>query len=238
LIDDVVFRLGLNIEDVKIIASKFRCAKVRSIKEPVSNISRISIEKISPNTTYGTLNHGDSNILIVSTQNAGEPSLNHFATTLADNVNASYIANQFYSSGALIKDLRINFSKNPIYLNNNLATPEALVEFKKDLTGVLKSNKINCVVYLTSMSHTNPENVRLRLKGINSRAVKNFVAENNAVINDWKESEDSILSLISRSNDIGILKIAVSTRILRTSDTKSYFESIKAVLDCIINFKS
>jgi hypothetical protein len=87
------------------------------------------------------------------------------------------------------------------------------------------------------MSHNNPENVRLRFKGIDSGAVKDFVASNNVVINDWKEPEDSILSLISRSNDIGILKIALSTRISRTSDTKSYFESINAVLECIARFK-
>ena len=89
--------------------------------------------------------------------------------------------------------MRISFSTNPTYSDNNIVIPEALAEFKKDLTTVLKSNQINCVVYLTSMSHNNPENVRLRFKGIDSGAVKDFVASNNVVINDWKEPEDSIL---------------------------------------------
>ena len=231
-LDDLQYRMDIAVDDVKKIASAFKTIKVRSIKDPSSGSSRISIEHLAVNRTYGSFKYRRGARLMIATQNPGEPGLNHFTETLAINCDSSLIANQLFSSGALRSELRQNFVKADYYSDRRAPAPQELKEFVGDIEGIVAERPQVELIYVSAISDRHAENFWVRQVNFNAQKVEEVAAQHQGMLlKPWSEADGTILAAMEALEPRRILKIAVSTRILRTEDPQVYFENLVIVRD-------
>jgi len=226
-LDELQYRLDLDIEDVKKVASSFKSLRIRAVIDPKSNKNRVVVEHLPVNRPYGLfINRGTMGV-IVSTQNAGEPSLNHFVNSLAENLNFSVIANQLFSSGELKINLRQNFANNPYYEDVSRNATKELKAFAQDLAKLVGSDHSSTVIYISTMSSRNKENFHISY--LYSDVVATVAAINerdDVLLKDWSEPTAHVLSFIESKKPKQIIKIVVSINILRSDDAYKYFEQL------------
>ena len=233
-LDELEYRLDLNIEDIKKVASIFKTVKIRSIKDPSSKTKRVSVEQLVLNRSYGVLIDKDVNRLVITTQNAGEPALNHFSLTLAENLDCSLVANQLFSSGEFNRQLRQNFADNIYYKDRTQQASTALSDFVNDIEELIKSENEMTVIYITAMNENNPESYHISHRNFeNSELILSASDNNDILVKNWSESDAKVLAMIENNNPCRILKIAVSTKILRTDENMKYFQSIVYLRDLL-----
>lgn len=233
-LDDVQYRMGITIDDVKKIAVAFNTIKLRSVKDPRTENKRVTLERVAINRPYGVFKNEHCDRLILSTQCPGEPGLGPFVENLATNTASSLIANQLFSSGALRSELRQNFAKNRFYANSGDPSSVELSAFVGDIQSVLAQRPQAKVIYLTAMSDKHPEQFRLRHINCDHPAIEKFArGYEDMVIEEWSEQDESVLAMVERLKPGGILKIAMSTKILRSEFQREHFENLVIVRDLV-----
>lgn len=226
-LDDLQYRLGLNIEDVKKAVSSFQTLKIRAVKDPMTNSNRVFVEQLPVNRLYGLFIKRKTNGVIITTQSAGEPALNHFVNSLAINLDFSVIANQIFSSGALNPNLRQNFASNPHYENVSIKPTKEVEEFVQDLESLLESASPTTVIYVSTMNARNKENFHISHFNSEPSAPKINVKERDDVLlKDWSEGSAHVLSFIASKRPKQIIKIVISINVLRSDDTFKYFNHL------------
>jgi len=142
-IEDAEVRLEIGREDIMKCIRRFGELRLRKM----INTNEVVIEDFQPNTSYGTFINRNSNLTIISTQNYGDACIGHFNYTIASNLNANYISNEFFSSGSPLKSRQINFAANDIYLEMMASDSESPLDlFVNDLES-LKS-QTNLFIYI------------------------------------------------------------------------------------------
>lgn len=231
-IEDLQYRLNIDIEDIKRIATSSKSIRIRKIRDPVSRSERISVEPFLINRSYGVLIHRDSTKLVLSTQSPGEPSLNHLCDSIAASLKYSLLSNQIFSSGEFKKELRQNFSSNKYYLDRGSKASLEIKEFVHDLEELLHPSMD--VVYLTAINESHPEDFRVSQLGFLDHEINSVIDSDDSIAyKAWSQADSSILALVARNNVKRILKIGISTRILRTDDDLKYFQNLVGLRDLI-----
>ena len=142
-IEDAEVRLEIGREDIMKCIRRFGELRLRKM----INTNEVVIEDFQPNTSYGTFINRNSNLTIISTQNYGDACIGHFNYTIASNLSANYISNEFFSSGSPLKSRQINFAANDIYLEMMASDSESPLDlFVNDLES-LKS-QTNLFIYI------------------------------------------------------------------------------------------
>ena len=142
-IEDAEVRLEIGREDIMKCIRRFGELRLRKM----INTNEVVIEDFQSNTSYGTFINRNSNLTIISTQNYGDACIGHFNYTIASNLNANYISNEFFSSGSPLKSRQINFAANDIYLEMMASDSESPLDlFVNDLES-LKS-QTNLFIYI------------------------------------------------------------------------------------------
>lgn len=233
-LDELQYRLGLAIDDVKKIGLLLRTVKLRAVDDPVSKQSRIIVEEVDFNRIYGVCKDRSYERLLVCTQSPGEPSLGHFAETISKNISSSLVTNQFFSSGELKYELRQNFSKSSYYGDRSSIVSPEIREFAGDIERLIFRNPQIDIAYITAMGARHVENIRIRAYGVDSAVIHDFVMQNkDARLEQWDESQTAILGMVEALEPNRILKIELSTRILRTSDHQQYFDYVVKIRDLL-----
>lgn len=231
-LDDVRYRMGIAIEDVEKVAAAFRTIKLRAVKDPATGSKRVTLEHVVINRPYGVFEDRTVDRLILATQNAGEPGLNNFIDTLATNTSSSLIANQLFTSGAFRPELRQNFAKNSFYADFNALASIEMREFVGDVQAVLSQRPQTEIIYVTAMSARYPEQFWVSQLNFDRAKVEECAARyDDMLVKDWSEQDETVLAMVSRLEPKRILKIEVSTRILRAEDPRHYWENLVVVRD-------
>lgn len=229
-LDDVQYRMGVTIDDVKKIAVAFNTIKLRSVKDPRTENTRVTLECVVINRPYGVFKNQHCDRLILATQCSGEPGLGPFVENLATNTASSLIANQLFSSGALRSELRQNFAINSFYTNSEAPSSVELCAFVGDIKSVLAQRPQAIITYVTAMSDMHPEQLRLSHVNCDHSAIEKFAGGcEGIVVKEWSEQDESVLAMVERLKPGGILKIAISTKILRSEVQREHFENLVIV---------
>lgn len=252
-------RIGFSNEDIFNTIKNSDGLRLRTVKrDSFSKYEDVSvIEFHNSNRIYGSFIKRDSEVIIISTQNYSDVFSGHFTYSLASYLNASYISNEYFSSGAPLKERQINFSSNEFFLNSSLDNKcNELVEFKKDINNAIPSNKL--VLYIGTagesrsdihilfggkkgevkfdferMTYDNSTRLEIFYNELNENAKSIFnynVITHEEFPNDNKRKLSSYVSNILNAN---IISIFINVKILRYSDNKTYYRTIKLIGDSI-----
>lgn len=196
-------------------------------------------------------------ITIVSTQNYSDANAGHFAATLAASLNANYISNEFYSSGALLKEKQINFAINERFENMTCNENTPLNKFINDLKSL--KNKTKLFIYIgTFRSLSDRKQDALLMFGgakneqfnVEKPTFKNLERLNEAYCELSKSFKRLGLTLgthevfentdkfhlsksISNNFAINTVSLYISTNVLWTEDESMYYSTLLALSDGI-----
>jgi len=194
LLTEAELRLELPKEDIIQAIQTFKGLRLRMLKVDKSVI----IEDFEENASYGVYQNKDSKITIISTQNYSEAGVGHFAYTLSQNLNANYISNEFYSSGALLKEKQINFSANEKYLDFSPSKKEVFNEWLNDIKEVATIS--DTIFYIGTSSDKWDNDVHLLFGG--KKGQSGFDVE-NPIYDDLEKLEDFYNALKSDLGELG-----------------------------------
>jgi F0F1-type ATP synthase delta subunit len=223
------------------------------------NNDTIELEHFNENKSYGYCENNKSPITIISTQNYSDPGIGHFSYTVAKNLNANYISNEHFSSGASLKRKQINFSTNEYYTDHTIDSPQELVDFYNDVTSLMSASKI--VINFGTASAERTNHIHILFGGEKSQegfnianrtfdcldCIKEFYSDLSAQLNTIGElkvathdelgnSNNDHLSLAIRKEfNTNIITLNISLNIIHSDSDKVYFQTMKAVIDAIEN---
>ncbi len=135
-IDVAMARLQFSSEEIFNAVALDSGLRVRACKQSLDSSyeSNLIIEHFPANTSFGVHVNQGSTIHVVSTQSCSDAFIGHFSRVLAEFINANYYSNEYFSSGELLPEKRVNFAKNPCYEDNNQETPtEVFAEWREVL---------------------------------------------------------------------------------------------------------
>ena len=229
-------------------------------KQPDSTYEdNLIVECFPANKVYGVEKLRQSNIHIIATQNYSDLGIGHFSRILADAIDANYYSNEYFSSGDLMLEKRINFSKNIDYLSSEPSKSSVFEEWKNSLFDSIKKDDL--VIYLGTAGGHNKGDFHVlcggpkgdyefseikdptfgkinlvssffnNLKTIFELINISIVNQANFPNTDEKHFSKAIRNKI-RAN---VVTIYVNTNFLQFSDPMVYYDSIRIIADEILN---
>jgi hypothetical protein len=221
------------------------------------NDDSIVLEHFNENRSYGYYENNNSPLTIISTQNYSDPGIGHFSYTIAKNLGANYISNEYFSSGSLLKRKQINFSTNEYYTNHNMNAPEELVQFYTDVSALMSTSKV--VINFATASAERANHIHVMFGGekgkqgfeIENRtidsldSIKDFyndlsdqmktIGELNVVTHDelGNSNKNHLSWAIRKEFNIDVITLSMSLNILHSDSDVLYFKSIKALCEAI-----
>ncbi len=229
-------------------------------KQPDSTYEdNLIVECFPANKVYGVEKLRQSNIHIIATQNYSDLGIGHFSRILADAIDANYYSNEYFSSGDLMLEKRINFSKNIDYLSSEPSKSSVFEEWKNSLFDSIKKDDL--VIYLGTAGGHNKGDFHVlcggpkgdyefseikdptfgkinlvssffnNLKTIFEPINISIVNQANFPNTDEKHFSKAIRNKI-RAN---VVTIYVNTNFLQFSDPMVYYDSIRIIADEILN---
>lgn len=251
---DAEIRLEIARDDIVKTIRQYRSSRLRRIK----NDDTVVIENFGGNTEYGTYQNNNSDITIISTQSYSDAGIGHFTNGLAQSLDANYISNEFYSTGAPLKKLQLNFANNERYLT--FQTPnetDALGKFKQDIISL--SHLSDLFIYMGTSNGEREHDIHLLFGGAkgeigfslantsyrDTTLLKNFydvlhhqltaLGLKVATHEEFDNTSDIHLSqAIARQLNKNVLTIYVSTKIL-WGDEEGYYKVLSILRDSIKN---
>lgn len=246
-------RLEITKDDIVNAIKTFGQSRLRMLK----NSKDIVIEDFDANTEYGCLVNNDSKITIISTQNYSDAGIGHFSSTLAHNIKANYISNEFFSTGAPLKSKHINFANNDSYQNFSEESEIGVINsFKSDLKELVKQSSL--IVYMGTSNDLRPNHIHVLFGG---ELGDTSVYVKNPTYNDSEKLAQGIEKLktelaqlsfnvatheefanvksihlsqgIHKESGVNVLTIYVSTQILWSDKDSEYFKVMKTLIDFI-----
>jgi hypothetical protein len=252
LLTEAELRLEIPKEDIIQAIQTFKGLRLRMLKVDKS----IIIEDFEENTQYGVYKNQNSKTTIISTQNYSEAGIGHFAYTLNQNLNSNYISNEFYSSGALLKEKQINFSANENYLDFSHSNKEVFNKWLDDIKEV--STISDTVFYIGTASDKWENDVHLLFggkKGQNGFDVENPIYEDlgklekfyNGLKLDLDElgfnvgthqsfgntNKKHLSQAIHNNFNKNVVVLYISTKILWLEEDELYYKTIIAFVNNI-----
>lgn len=252
-LQDAEIRLELTKEDIVNSIKKFGQLRLKMLK----NSKDVVIEAFDANTEYGCLINNQSNLTFISTQNYSDIGIGHFTSTLAHNLNANYISNEFYSTGAPLKSQHIDFANNDAYQKfSDQSKFDVINIFKSDLKELAKSSSL--MIYMGTSNDLRPNHIHVLFGG---ELGDTNVAVKNPIYHDSKKLELGLEKLkielaelsfkmatheefsninpkhlsqgIHKESGVNILTIYVSTQILWSDKDADYYKVMKKLRDFI-----
>ena len=246
-------RLELTNDDILLAIRTYGDFRLRVMK----NTKNVVIEYFEANKVYGSNINRQGKVTIIATQNYSDAGVGHFSSTLASNLGANYISNEFYSTGAPLKEKHINFANNSAYINydsqseNNVSN-----DFKNDLKNLCQSSSL--IIYLGTCNDQRPNHVHVlfggelgnqgfdikdptfdnidKLKvGIEKlRTNLNELSYSLATHEEFRNTNKEHLSRsIHKETKTNVLTIYVSTAILWSEDDIQYYKVMRCIADFI-----
>lgn len=256
-IDEAEVRLEIPKSDIVQAIQTFGNLRLRFLKDTKETV----IEQFTANKNYGCFENRNSPITILSTQNYSDAGIGHFAATLADNLAANYISNEFFSSGAPLKKKQINFSTNDAYIDlEKSCETEVLTTFISDSKHVIKNSQFT--IYFGTSNGDRVHDVHILFGGLLGQ--NNFEIQEPTYTN-LRHLEEVFLQFksematksikVATHEEFGnvksqhlsqalrkqlkteILTIYISTRILWSKDDALYFSLIESLVKMVSKLK-
>lgn len=235
--------------------------RIRACKTSPDSIyeDNIIVECFPANAVFGVKKLRQSNIHIIATQNYSDQGIGHYSRMLAEAVDSNYYSNEYYSSGDLKPEKRINFSKNADYLSSEPSKDSVFEEWKNTLFDNIKKDDL--VIYIGTAGAHNKGDFHVLCGG--PKGDYDFVEINNPTFgninlvskfySNLKETFDTMsISIVKQNNfpntdeihcsralrnKIGanVITIYVNTRFLQFTDPNLYYDSIRIIADEILN---
>ena len=122
--------------------------RIRACKQNKDAIfeDNLIVEYFPANEIFGVKFLRNSNTHIIATQNYSDPGIGHYSQMIAETLQANYYSNEYFSSGDMIPEKRINFSSNPEYLSESPSKEKAFEEWKNTIFKNISKNDL--VVYI------------------------------------------------------------------------------------------
>ena len=122
--------------------------RIRACKQNKDAIfeDNLIVEFFPANEIFGVEFLRNSNTHIIATQNYSDPGIGHYSQMIAETLQANYYSNEYFSSGDMIPEKRINFSSNPEYLSESPSKEKAFEEWKNTIFKNISKNDL--VVYI------------------------------------------------------------------------------------------
>ena len=122
--------------------------RIRACKQNKDAIfeDNLIVEFFPANEIFGVKFLRNSNTHIIATQNYSDPGIGHYSQMIAETLQANYYSNEYFSSGDMIPEKRINFSSNPEYLSESPSKEKAFEEWKNTIFKNISKNDL--VVYI------------------------------------------------------------------------------------------
>lgn len=239
-------RLEISKKDIMETIKNFGNFRLRFQK----NQKRIVIESFMSNSKYGSFIDNESKITIISTQSYSDAGIGHFASSLSKSLDANYLSNEFFSSGAPLKNKQINFAKNDCYRNINKSCEIIPVDsFISDIQKTKLNTKL--YIYIGTSNNLREHDVHILFGGDKGQKkddihnptysdidkiydfyneLKNNLMQYNlkvATHEEFANNDETHLSLsINKNLNIDVITIYISTKILWSDDDKVYYSTL------------
>ena len=199
-IKEAEVRLEIGKEDIVKAIQQEGQLRLRMIKTD----KEVVIEDFHSNTSYGSYIDRNSPLTIISTQNYGDAGVGHFTSSVAATLNANYISNEFYSTGAPLKERHVNFANNNLYLDFKIKDDlnDAISLWMNDLNEI--NDKTSLFVYMGSSNGKRPNDVHVLFGG---KEKDGFNVENPK----FKNLEKLLTAFENISNDLNMLGFRAAT---------------------------
>jgi type II secretory pathway pseudopilin PulG len=216
-------RRNLNLQEAEVLLEISKDDIVKAIREygnmrlrTFKTNYQVFIEDFFANKRYGCFLDRNSDISIISTQNYSDANTGHFSSTLASILNTNYISNEFYSSGSLLKNKKINFASNKVYKSMNSDEKSVIGNFIADLK--ILSNKSKIFIYLGTFGTTKDrkEDILLMFGG---KKGDSFYDVENPTYDNLEKLENMFISLKSKFEEMDLL---VGTHDLFSNTNKNH----------------
>jgi hypothetical protein len=241
-LEDTSIQLNISKEEViKSIGSKIGL-RLRVLKEN----KEVVIEEFDANKSYGLYINRHSPITIVAPQNCADPFVHHFSSTIAKNIEANYISNEFYAHRCILKSRWLNFIQNKSYKDMTLFENNPIGDFKHDIGEVSGQTKMFIFISITPADCQN--DVDITYSGFN---------DTYDISSKYEELQQELISFglkssIKQSENISPTNITdavynkygkkticlhVSQNILSNNDEMLYYKTVIATIGFINELK-
>lgn len=244
-------RLEIGKEDIIKAIRTFGNLRIRYIR----TTKEVVIEDFYANTVYGSFIDKQSPITIIAAQNYSDANIGHFSASLANTLDCNYISNEFFSTGAPLKERHINFGINPAFNDFQVNGKTPLDQFIEDIKEIDTQTKL--YLYINSGSDTRTNDLHLLFRGDSEQPFQSQNAtysnlELLRIIYEQLQSEferleykvgtheelsfkdpESLSNALHNYFHKDVLVFCISTKILWTQDEKKYYETMIAIISAI-----
>ncbi len=216
----------------------------------------VVIERFPHNTTYGSHKEGRPELTVINSAAESEVAVGHFTETLAAHLGASYISNEYFSTGAMRRDRRTNFGINAAYLEGNRSDCDEFEAFKADCRTTAKQDEWVIIIFSAARHRAGISlatggkagepcddhdsatvNDLGRIKAFRAALaetmIKTFdstVAAETA-IND--HAPNRLCQFIRTQTGANVLSLRINIELLRWSDMESYYALVAELSEAI-----
>jgi voltage-gated potassium channel len=237
--------------------------RIRACKQSKDSIfeDNLIVECFPANEKYGVKTLRNTNIHVIATQNYSDPGIGHYSRLLAEIINASYYSNEYYSSGDMLPEKRINFSGNADYLSNEPSKDDVFEEWKNDLFDNIKKDDI--VIYIGTAGSHNYGDFQVLCGGpkgdydfheiadptfsdietlskFYTNLEEKFKPLNISIvkqINFPNTDAKHCSRVLRKKNNANVITLYVNTNFLQFADATLYYDSIRIVGDEVMNMR-
>jgi hypothetical protein len=138
-------KLNLSQDDVVAAVRSAKGLRIRELPATAGSRydSKLVIESFEGNSEYGSKILRGAAFHVISTQSYSDAFVGHFAGVLASALGANYFSNEYFSSGALLPELQINFAKNAAWRGgDSVPAASQLAALRSDLVAVVERGSV------------------------------------------------------------------------------------------------
>jgi voltage-gated potassium channel len=235
--------------------------RIRACKQTKESVfeDNLIVEYFPSNEKFGVKTLRNSHIHILATQNYSDHGIGHYSRILAETTKANYYSNEFFSSGDMLPEKRINFSGNADYLSEKPSKDDVFEDWKRVLFENIK--KDDTAIYIGTAGSHNYGDFQLLCGGPkgdydfteiadptfgNIEAVSKFYLQlkdkfkplNISIVkqNNFPNTDEKHCSrAIRKKTEANVVTLYVNTNFLQFADPTLYYDSIRILADEITN---
>lgn len=239
-IDDITYKMGISENSVLQVCEFSKKFRINNVK--FNDITKVGLEYINMNRTYGQCIDRNSKLTIVNLYSYTQPFFGHFSYAISEILQANYICNEKFGQYTLLEENRLNMVNNKNYFEKSISD-SVLNEIKKDISSIMQEDGI--CIYMVNAGN-NEYLMQFNIGGekgdisfdnglyfSNKEKLNQYYCKAKTISDKYqkliekhgtvgKQEEDHVVNLIHNKTKNDVLMLHINVSILKSNEVEYY----------------